>query len=155
MLPKMWRKHEMFRVVFPASSELMPVATVQEDSRIQWLNMNMARDPINTAPGDLWYLIDYVVTGRSAAVRVDSCPPEVWNVGNGVGQGAVLSALLFALLIDGEFFQRCPFCGRLRINVPELWALLFKVCADALRLGSQCGSLANCFCRLVLLASLP
>ena len=41
--------YKMFRVVIRANSKLIPVATVHEDLRIQWLDMSIASEPIKTA----------------------------------------------------------------------------------------------------------
>jgi hypothetical protein len=51
--------------------------------------------------GGLWHLIDDFVTGRSASVRVASFSSDAWDVDDGLGQGAVLSGLLFNVLING------------------------------------------------------
>ena len=79
--------------------------------------------------GDLWHLVDDFVTGRSAAVRVDSCLSDVWSVDDGVGQGAVVSGFLFNLLINGlaaAIKKACQgvTCGS-EPNAPRVQVLLY------------------------------
>ena len=50
---------------------------------------------------DLWHLIDDFISDRSAAVRLDSQFSDMWDVEDGIGQGAVLSGFLCNILING------------------------------------------------------
>ena len=51
--------------------------------------------------GQMWALIHDMVSNRTAEVRIDCHYSDSWDVEDGIGQGAVLSGLLFNLLING------------------------------------------------------
>ncbi|CAE8678052.1 unnamed protein product [Polarella glacialis] len=67
---------------------------------VAWRDAALVRLHRAGVTGRIWHLIDDLVSNRTACVRIDGHHSEDWEVEDGIGQGAVLSGLLFNILIN-------------------------------------------------------
>ena len=78
--------------------------------------------------GTLWHLVDEMISDRSCRVRVNGQLSPPWSEDHGVGQGCVLSPLLFSLVINilvADVQRHCPGVDLRGPSSPSLATLLY------------------------------
>ena len=64
---------------------------------VAWRDAAMLRLHRAGVSDDMWYPIDDIISNRTAAVRIQWHASDLWDVGDGIGHGAMLSGLLITI----------------------------------------------------------